>query len=349
MAATTTYLPAAIGDDVSQIDTPALCVSLDRLETNMARMKSYLAAHPHIRFRPHFKAHKASALARLQLDTHGGPQTMCCQKLCEAQALVNAGVTDILLTNEVVGAAKLKRLGGLLKQGADIAVLADCRRNLDDLARLARDIESPIRVFIEVNVGQNRCGVEPASPELLDLANTIATSPHLTLAGLHCYQGALQHVRTHTDRAAQVAQVADAARRSRDAVEKAGHKVEVVTGGGTGTFLLEAEAGVHNECQPGSYLFMDLDYGRNLGADGQPVTTFVQSLYIEATVMSKPNPNRAVVDAGLKVRVKKSVDPAVQPVAVLQQCHRSGVVLVHPKWAAGLVRLVGRLVLCDGA
>jgi 3-hydroxy-D-aspartate aldolase len=170
-----------------------------------------------------------------------------------------------------------------------------------------------IDVLVEINVGANRCGVEPGQA-CVDLAQRIAATKQLRFAGLHAYQGAAQHARTPIERKAAIAKAVQYVRDTMDALEAQGLKPEIVTGAGTGTYLLEAASGVYNEIQPGSYIFMDADYNRNLGEDGRPQQLFEQSLYVWSTVMSHASAGRAVVDAGLKAL---SVDSGMPLVADL--------------------------------
>ncbi len=163
---------------------------------------------------------------------------------------------------------------------------------------------------MEVDVGAGRCGVAPGEPALR-LAQAIARASSLRFGGLHAYHGAAQHRRTPQERRAAIAEAVGKVRATIELLKANGIEVPIVTGAGTGTYLLEAGSGVYNEIQPGSYVFMDADYGRNLGEDGLPVHEFEQSLFILATVMSHPVPERAVVDVGLKAHSVDSGMPSV--------------------------------------
>jgi D-serine deaminase-like pyridoxal phosphate-dependent protein len=220
--------------------------------------------------------------------------------------MVDGGVGDVLVSNEVVGRAKLARLAELAKR-AHLSVCVDDPGNAGDLDDAARAAGVRLDVLVEVNVGANRCGVEPGTPAL-GLARVVAGARNLRFAGIHAYQGAAQHLRTVAERSAAIALAADKARRTRELLEDEGLECECVTGAGTGTFLYEKASGVWTELQPGSYIFMDADYGRNAW-EGFP--SFAQSLYILTTVMSASAPGRAVVDAGLKAHSVDSGNPLV--------------------------------------
>lgn len=298
--------PASIGMPVAEVDTPALLIDLDAFERNLQRLNQSLQGRP-VRVRPHAKSHKCPQIALHQIAA--GAVGVCCQKVSEAEALVRGGVHDVLVANEVVGAAKLSRLAALARH-ARVGVCVDDAGNLDALQRAAQAAAVQLDVYVEVDVGANRCGVEAGAPALA-LARAIAQAPALRFAGIHAYQGAAQHLRTPAERAAAIARAVEQVEVTLGMLEANGLKAGIVTGAGTGTYLLEAASGVYNEIQPGSYVFMDADYGRNLGEDGKPVRTFEHSLFILATVMSRPIAQRAVLDVGLKAHSVDSGMPSV--------------------------------------
>ena len=163
-------------------------------------------------------------------------------------------------------------------------------------------------VYVEVDVGAHRCGVEPG-PDAARLAQQIANSPSLRLAGLQCYHGPAQHLRDPAQRALAISAASAAAGRARDAILAVGIEVPLVTGGGTGTFAHERDSGIFGEIQAGSYVFMDRDYGDNLRAPDE--VAFEHALFVRSTVMSRPAATRAIVDAGLKASSVDSGMPAV--------------------------------------
>jgi len=296
--------PASIGTALDEVDTPALVVDLDALERNLLRMADAVKGSG-VRLRPHAKSHKCAQIARAQIAA--GAVGVCCQKVSEAEALVAGGVADVLVTNEIVGARKIARLARLVRE-AKVAVLADDAGNVADLDAAARAEGVRLDVLVEVNVGADRCGIAPGAPALA-LARAIAARHSLRFAGLHAYHGSAQHVRGPAERRAAIAAAAEKARLTKTLIESAGIACETVTGAGTGTFLLESASRVYNEIQPGSYVFMDADYNRNVWEEGWP--RFEQSLFVLATVMSVPAPDRAVLDAGLKA---SSVDSGLPQV-----------------------------------
>jgi len=231
----------------------------------------------------------------------------------EACALVEGGIRDILITNEVVGAPKLARLAALALR-ARIAVCADDAANVDALAAAARAAGVVLDVLVEIDVGAGRCGVAPGAAAV-ELALRITQAAGLHFGGLQAYHGAAQHLRDVPARRAAIESAVGHVRHTLAALHGAGLDCPRVTGAGTGTYLFEAASNVYTEIQPGSYVFMDADYARNQWTEsGTP--RFEHSLFVWTTVMSRPAPERAVVDAGLKA---SSIDSGLPRVADLPQ------------------------------
>ncbi len=293
--------PAQPGMQLDEVDTPALVIDLPAFEANLDRMAAALAGTG-VRLRAHAKTHKSPVIAHLQMAR--GAVGQCVQKVGEAEVLAWGGVPDIIVTNQVVGAAKLARLAALARI-TRIAVCADDAQQVDALAQAAEAAGVRLAVLVEIDVGAGRCGVE-AGPEAVALAQRIAASPHLEFRGLQAYQGSAQHMRMPGEREAAVGEAAARARRTVEQLRQQGLACPVVGGAGTGTFALEAASGVFTEVQCGSYCFMDADYARNTDAPG-----FTQALFVLATVMSTAQAGVAVVDAGHKAVAVDSGLPLV--------------------------------------
>jgi D-serine deaminase-like pyridoxal phosphate-dependent protein len=185
-------------------------------------------------------------------------------------------------------------------------------------------------VLVEIDAGAHRCGVLAGAPAVA-LAQRVVAAPGLHFRGLHAYHGAAQHLRAPAERRAAIAKAVELARSTRDALLAAGIACPTITGAGTGTWQFERDSGVYTELQPGSYIFMDADYGRNALAPDDHA--FEQSLYVAATVMSTPVPERAIVDAGLKAFAFDSGPPVVEAAAGLEYVGASdehGVLRVDP-------------------
>lgn len=292
------------GDHLSAVDTPALILDLDAFERNLERMAAALRGS-NVRLRAHAKSHKCPEIALRQVAL--GAVGICCQKVSEAAVFVAAGIQDVLITNQVMGDAKLRHLA-VLARGARMGVLVDHPQQVQALANAAEAHAVTLDVYVEVNVGANRCGVEPGDAAV-QLARQIMASPSLRFAGLQCYQGPAQHLRAPQDRAAAIGSAVAAARVTRQAIESCGIAVERVTGAGTGSFVHERDSGVFNEIQAGSYIFMDRDYGDNQRGEGD--IAFEHALFVRTTVMSRTTAERAVVDAGLKASSVDSGMPVV--------------------------------------
>ena len=322
---------SVIGLSLEELDTPSLIVDRPALLRNIARLMDSVKGTG-VRVRTHAKSHKCPALAQLQIQ-HGAVG-ICCQKVSEAQVFAQAGIHNILVSNEVVGAGKIPRLLALAQQ-TDLTVCVDHVDNALALSQAfvqagipgnnaASEISqssgrggggTPLKVLVEIDVGQGRCGVPPGAPAVA-LIQAITQMPGLSFQGLQAYHGTAQHLRLPSERRAAIAQACAQVRDTITRLQALGIACPIVAGAGTGSYLLEAGSGIYNEIQPGSYVFMDADYQRNQAKDhqaqeqqaenfkgqhaGPTSAEFEQSLFVWAGVMSRPTPERAVVDAGLK-------------------------------------------------
>jgi 3-hydroxy-D-aspartate aldolase len=280
---------------LADVDTPALIIDLDAFERNLRRMADAVG-QASVRLRPHAKTHKSPEVARRQLAL--GAVGVCCQKVAEAEVMVAGGISDVLVSNEVAGTRKLTRLAALARQ-ARIGVCVDDAANVEEIERAAAAAQARIDVLVEIDVGGRRCGVAPGAAAA-QLALRVAASKHLSFQGLQAYYGSAQHVREAAERQAHIERAVAHVKATLDALEGAGLSAHVVSGAGTGTYEHEAASRVYNELQPGSYVFMDADYARNKRADGGPFDRFEHALFVYASIMSAPVPERRVLDAGLK-------------------------------------------------
>ena len=288
---------AAVGDFVGAIDTPALVIDLDAMDRNIARMAAFAQSHG-VRWRPHAKMHKCAALA--QRLVAAGAIGACVQKTAEAEALAQRGVADLYISNEVVAPAKLARVAALARtlraRGGRLAIAVDHAEGVARLAQALTGEHDAIDVFVEIDVGQGRCGVPPG-PAAAVLAGLVAAQPALRFAGLQAYHGGAQHLRGADARRSAIAAVLAKVRATLDACRSAGIAVPLVTGAGTGSMVHEAASGVYGELQSGSFLFMDADYGANEADAAQPA--FEHALFLKSQVVSVCA-THAVCDAGHK-------------------------------------------------
>jgi 3-hydroxy-D-aspartate aldolase len=227
----------------------------------------------------------------------------------EAEALVEGGVRDVLISNEIVGERKITHLAALARE-ATLAVCVDDAGNVADLDSAAARAGATLDVLVEVDVGAHRCGVAPGRPAL-DLAKRIDAAKALRFAGLQVYEGRAQHIRDYGERRAAIDAAVEAAGKTVALLGEHGLACRAVTGAGTGTYRFEAASGLYNELQAGSYIFMDADYAKNRSEGGELFDEFQHSLFVYTTVMSTPAPGRAVVDAGLKASSVDSGLPTV--------------------------------------
>ncbi|MEA2773192.1 MAG: 3-hydroxy-D-aspartate aldolase [Acetobacteraceae bacterium] len=298
--------PAAPGMREDEIDTPALVIDLDAFESNLDTMAALLAPTG-VKLRAHAKTHKSPVIAKLQMAR--GAVGNCVQKVSEAEVLAWGGIPDILVSNEVVGAAKLARLCALSRI-AKVAVCADDAGQVAAIETAARDAGIRMTVLVEIDVGAGRCGVQPG-PDAVALAGRIAASKHLIFGGLQAYHGSAQHKRTPAERRTLIGGAVDASRRTVEQLRQQGLDCAIVGGAGTGTFELESKSGIYTEMQAGSYIFMDADYARNSDEAGGPVRTFRHALFVLSSVMSQGQPGVAALDAGHKAVAVDSGLPTV--------------------------------------
>jgi len=303
--------PAKIGQRLEDVDTPALILDLPSFERNQKTLFDLVKNR--VRVRPHAKTHKCPEVAKRQMAL--GAVGMCCQKVSEAEAMVDGGVGDVLVSNEIVGAPKLERLAALSRR-AKIGVCVDNADNLRAIAATGAKLD----VYIEIDVGMRRCGVPPGEPAVV-LAREIAKSTHLRFAGLQAYHGRAQHIRSMEERHAVIETAAQHVEHTKRLLAQAGIGCPIVTGAGSGTFMLEVEAGAWDEIQPGSYAFMDADYAKNEWA--APLPRFEHALFVLSTVMSRPSASMAIVDAGLKASSVDSGMPTIWKRETLSYTHAS--------------------------
>jgi 3-hydroxy-D-aspartate aldolase len=286
-------VPAIPGMALHEIQTPALLVDLDALDRNVDRMRQAIEESG-VRLRAHAKTHKSADIARIQIE-RGGACGICCQKVSEAEAMVRAGIGDVLVANEVRDPAKLARLARLARH-ARIIVCADDPAAVPDLSAAAVEAGTTLEVLVEIDCGAGRCGIAPGIPAR-DLAVAISEAPGLRFAGIQAYHGRAQHMPTADARRAAIASAEALTRDTVALVAAAGLSCDIVGGAGTGTYPLEAASGIWNELQCGSYVFMDADYRRALGPTAN--AGFEHALFVLTSVISRA-PGRAVGDAGLK-------------------------------------------------
>jgi 3-hydroxy-D-aspartate aldolase len=303
-------IPAAIGMDEADIQTPCLVLDLDALERNITKMGDYARDHG-MRHRVHGKMHKSVDVARLQ-EKLGDACGVCCQKVSEAEVFARGGIKDVMVSNQVTDPAKIDRLARMPKLGARVLVCVDDPANVANLSAAAVKHGTQIEALVEIDCGAGRCGVT-TTQDVVNIAKMIDAAEGLKFAGIQAYQGAMQHMDGYEDRKAKldiaIAQVTDAVQ----GLKSQGLECDIVGGGGTGSYYFESNSGVFNELQCGSYAFMDADYGRILDAEGKRIDQgeWENALFILTTVMSHAKADKAIVDAGLKAQSVDSGLPTI--------------------------------------
>jgi D-serine deaminase-like pyridoxal phosphate-dependent protein len=298
--------PARIGNTIEQVDTPALIVDLDAFDANIARMADF-GSEAGIRLRPHAKTHRCPAVALRQVAA--GAVGQCVQTIGEAEAMVAGGIADVMVTNQIVSPLKLARLTALAER-ARVSLLVDSPEGVALASQAAAERGVELGCLVEIEVGMGRCGIAPGAPAA-ELGRRIADAPSLKFLGLQAYNGRSQHFVKLADRRAAVERAADAVRETVQALTAHGLTAEIIGGAGTGTFRLEAAAGLWTELQVGSYVFMDREYASLEGEGGRVEPEFRQSLFVLATIVSHSAPDRAVANGGLKVMSAEQGKPGL--------------------------------------
>jgi D-serine deaminase-like pyridoxal phosphate-dependent protein len=281
-----------VGDSIADLDTPSMIVDLDLMESNIQKLMSQLLPTG-INIRPHLKTTKSALLARKLNDA--GAKGGCVAKLSEAEVICSLGFTDLLITCEIIGAQKVKRLVELFRKYPSIRIVVDSEYGASAINSALENsgISEPITTLIDLDVGLHRTGVAPGEPALA-LAKHVAGLKHLKLIGVQGYEGHLQHMHDREERKTTCLESMATLTQTAEAFKKDGHDIQVVTTGGTGTAEFCVTVPGVTEVQPGSFLFMDTDYRNAIG------THYSNSLSILSTVISKQGPKCITIDAGLK-------------------------------------------------
>ncbi len=258
------------------LDTPVLTVDLDIMEENIRRLQAYCNAH-NLRLRPHIKTHKAPAIAHLQ--ARAGGQGIACQKLGEAEVFAAAGFDDILIPYNIVGPAKLERLTRLMSQ-CHLTVAADSLATVRGLAWAAAQAGQPLDVILELEGEIERAGVHTPE-EAVALAQAIDRMPELHYRGVMIYPSDPES--------------APRLRAFLNALAAAGLPAEMVSGGGTGAAYRSHEVPGLTEIRVGTYVYNDwTTVQRGWCALEQCAQRVI------CTVVSRPTPERAILDGGSK-------------------------------------------------
>ncbi len=279
-----------LGRPVDELVTPVLTLDLAAFERNAAAISGYLREHG-LGWRPHAKGHKSPILAQRQID--GGAIGVTVAKVGEAEVMAAGGIKSILIVTEQ---ATLERLGRVarLQHISEVIVPVDDPYQVQMAGEAARAAGVTIPVVIEVDIGMKRCGVQPGIPALL-LATQIAATSGLRFAGVFGYEGHLLRAWPLEEKERQIREALGWLVDTAGQIEAAGIPVPIVTAGGTGSYEISATVPGLTELEAGGGCFMDVMY-----ADDCHVTGLEFSLTVRAMVVSRPAPDRAIIDAGWK-------------------------------------------------
>lgn len=281
--------PGAVGQALASLDTPCLIVDLDRLDQNIRTVAEACRVHS-VGWRPHVKGHKCPAIAHRQLAA--GAHGITCAKLGEAEVMAQAGIGDIMVANQIVGAGKIERLVRL-QRSARVMAAVDDAANAAEIAAAARQAGVVVPLVIEVEVGMRRAGVLPGAP-VADLARAIASLDGVEFAGLMWWEAPAAQIADPAAKEKAVAEAAAACRESARLCREAGLAVPILSCGGTATYPYSVRQKGVTEIQAGGAIFSDVRYRTKCGIDHP------WALFVLATVTSRPTPRRIVADAGKK-------------------------------------------------
>lgn len=296
---------------VEELQTPALVIDLDTFDANLTRMQTHLDTLG-MGLRAHTKMHKCPIIAKRQLEL--GATGVCAAKISEAEVMVRAGISDILVTSPLATRDKVQRAVRLATSDPELKVVVDHADSADLLNQLSADAGIVFPVFIDIDPGMGRTGIEAGQP-VLDLARHILENCHnLKYCGLQMYAGHCMHIEGFDKRQDKYRRVMETGLNTKELFAQAGIEIPVFSGGGTGTYDIEPSLGLLTELQAGSYAFMDIEYRDIGGQSSQDFDDFPVSLFVMVTAISKPQERLITVDAGFKSLASDKMPPEFRDV-----------------------------------
>jgi D-serine deaminase-like pyridoxal phosphate-dependent protein len=288
-----------------RLSTPALVIDLGVMEANIARMAAH-ARDSGVALRPHAKTHKCSEIARQQIAA--GALGICTAKLGEAEALADAGIDSILITSPVVAERGIARLVGLNARMRDLMAVCD---NKETAERIAAAVVhgKPLKLLVDIDPGMGRTGLPPGDAAAA-LVHFVIRNPAFEFKGLQYYAGNLQHLESGNERREKSLAALAELSRFCERLRSEGIGLDILTGGGTGTFDIDPDARVLTELQVGSYVFMDRQYNEVWEKSGDR-PPFETSLFVQTTVISANRDGLATTDAGFKAFATDAGPPAI--------------------------------------
>ncbi len=293
---------SAIGSHKFDLDTPILCIDLDVMESNIRKMSGFIRERGKD-WRPHEKCHKTPAIAWKQIDA--GAIGVTCAKVSEAEVMAAAGIKDILIANMIVGKPKWERLASLCRTANPI-VACDHYAQVQPLAEICQAVGVTCRVIVEVNIGLNRVGIKPGV-DTEELAKAIDKLDGLQLAGIMGYEGHLLQVENQDEKREKIQEAMNVLVQCRDRLLNAGLNCDIVSAGGTGSYQITSDCDGITELQCGGGIFADPLYRHKMN-----LQDLDYSLSVLATVVSRPEKTRAILDSGRKSQFPDFVMPEVK-------------------------------------
>ena len=290
-----------IGVRKLELDTPVLCIDLDKMQANIRKMADYCKAHK-LQWRPHAKCHKTPAIALEEI--RAGAIGVTCAKVSEAEVLAAGGVRDILIANMIVGQRKWERVAALTRW-ADPIVACDHFAQIEPLAAVCKQRGTSVRVVIEVNIGLDRVGSRPGT-DTVDLAKAISKLEGVKFSGIMGYEGQTLLIADQAEKEKKIRESINLLIECRDGILKAGLPCDIVSAGGTGSYQITAKCPGLTELQAGGGIFMDPFYSKKCN-----VTGLDYALTVLATVVSRPARDKAVLDSGRKTMNPDNAMPIV--------------------------------------
>lgn len=311
-----------LGADKQKIETPALLIDLDLMEENISKMSQYFSSVKS-KLRPHAKTHKCPIIAHKQIKANA--IGICCQKLGEAEVMAYSGINDILITSEIVELEKIKRLVSL-NRCSDVKVVIDNWQVAKVTSQIASKLGVQLGILVEIDIRNKRCGIPPGKPTL-EFAKKVIRLKGLNFLGVMGYEGPFFELPNFNERKNAAQKLLSILKETVEMLENEGIPVNIVSAGSTGTYNITGEYPKVTEIQPGSYVFMDSTYQKLEGLG------FRCALTVLATVISRPVPDRVVVNVGLKAISSEFGMPIVKNVTDAKVIHLSeehGTLHVNP-------------------
>lgn len=285
-----------------RLQTPALVLDLDIFKCNVQSMAKH-CKQAGISLRPHSKTHKCLEIARQQIAA--GAVGICCAKLGEAEVMINGGIESVLITSPVVTEGAIKRLCKLNLQAPELIVVMDNPVNSALISQHAAQSGKEIKILVDLDPNLHRTGIAPGQAAIA-LVKSIVQDVNLSFMGLQTYAGQVMHMAQFMERKDASMVVMQMLSDMRKRLSEEGIECKILSGGGTGTFDIDAHAKVLTELQAGSYIVMDRQYNEvyaepspgdneQLGSLG-----FASAMFVQMSVVSNNTPGLVTVDAGFK-------------------------------------------------